>query len=83
MQLQGLFAADDGDDFDVHPATRVLVALSADGDVVGGVRIHAAAPDSDTIGWWQGSRLVVDAAAGRLRGRIGVGARARGVRAGP
>jgi putative N-acetyltransferase (TIGR04045 family) len=71
VQLQGLFAVDDGDDFDVHPATRVLVALSVDGDVVGGVRVHAAAPDSDAIGWWQGSRLVVDAAAGRLRGRIG------------
>jgi putative N-acetyltransferase (TIGR04045 family) len=71
VQRQGLFAGDDGDDFDVDPATRVLVALSADGDVTGGVRIHAAAPDSDRIGWWQGSRLVVDATAGRLRGRIG------------
>jgi putative N-acetyltransferase (TIGR04045 family) len=71
VQLQGLFADDDSDDFDLYPATRVLVALAADGEVVGGVRIHAAAPDSDAIGWWQGSRLVVDAAAGRLRGRIG------------
>jgi putative N-acetyltransferase (TIGR04045 family) len=71
VHLQALFAVDDGDDFDVDPATRVLVALSADGDVIGGVRIHAAAPDRDAIGWWQGSRLVVDAAAGPVRGRIG------------
>jgi putative N-acetyltransferase (TIGR04045 family) len=71
VQRQGLFAFDDGDDFDMHPTTRVLVALSADGDVVGGVRIHAAAPGGETIGWWQGSRLVVDAAARRLRGQIG------------
>jgi putative N-acetyltransferase (TIGR04045 family) len=69
VELQGLFASHDGDDVDVHPATRVLVALSADGDILGGVRIHAAA--GDAIGWWQGSRLVVDAAAGRVRGQIG------------
>lgn len=71
VQLQGLFSAGDGDDVDIDPATTVLVALSADGDVMGGVRIHAAAPDSATIGWWQGSRLVVHAAAGPHRGQIG------------
>jgi putative N-acetyltransferase (TIGR04045 family) len=71
VDLQGLFPADDGDDFDGDPATRVLVALSADGEVLGGVRIHAAAGGSDAIGWWRGSRLVVDAGAGPLRGQIG------------
>lgn len=71
VERQGLFASDDADDFDVHPATRVLVALSPGGDVLGGVRIHAAVPGSEAIGWWQGSRLVVDAAAGRVRGQIG------------
>ena len=49
----------------------MLVALTADGAVLGGVRIHPARDGSDAIGWWQGSRLVVNAGAGRARGRIG------------
>jgi hypothetical protein len=38
VQLQGLFPADDGDDVDVDPATKVLVALSADDVGVGTLR---------------------------------------------
>ncbi|MGW0035448.1 MSMEG_0567/sll0787 family protein [Gordonia sp. NPDC003376] len=57
VERQGLFAASDHDDVDDDPRTVVLVALSADGHVVGGVRV---APCTATdIGWWAGSRLVV------------------------
>jgi hypothetical protein len=71
VELQGLFAAHDRDDFDAHAATRRLVAVGPDDRVLGGVRIHPAAEGGDAIGWWQGSRLVVDAGTGRARGRIG------------
>ncbi|MFD6161164.1 MSMEG_0567/sll0787 family protein [Nocardia sp. NPDC060256] len=64
---QNLFARTDLDDIDDDPRTRVLVALDAEGAVLGGVRL-APATDLD-LGWWTGSRLVVD---GRRRTR-GVG----------
>jgi putative N-acetyltransferase (TIGR04045 family) len=58
---QGLFAGSDRDDLDDDPRTVVLVATTADGVVLGGVRLApACSPD---IGWWTGSRLVTDAAA--------------------
>ena len=71
VELQGLFTRDDGDDADTDPHTRVLVALTPGGHVLGGVRIHPAADGAATLGWWRGSRLVVDAGAARDRGRIG------------
>jgi putative N-acetyltransferase (TIGR04045 family) len=64
---QGLFATTDADDIDDDPRTQVLVAIASGGELLGGVRLApAAAPD---LGWWTGSRLVVDR---RLRTR-GVG----------
>jgi len=61
---QGVFPDDDGDALDADPATIVLVARTPAGAVVGGVRlapVHAAGPDGpDDLGWWTGSRLVVD-----------------------
>jgi putative N-acetyltransferase (TIGR04045 family) len=75
VELQGLFTRDDSDAHDADPQTRVLAALSAEGRVLGGVRIHPAREGSERIGWWQGSRLVVDAGvvggAQLSRGRIG------------
>jgi putative N-acetyltransferase (TIGR04045 family) len=75
VEVQGLFARDDNDGHDADPQTRVLAALSTEGRMLGGVRIHPARDGSERIGWWQGSRLVVDAAAARdpqlSRGRIG------------
>ena len=77
VERQALFARDDSDVRDGDPQTRVLAALSVDGRVLGGVRIHPARDGSERLGWWQGSRLVVDAGVGsaggaRLsRGRIG------------
>jgi hypothetical protein len=71
VDRQGLFHADDSDDSDGNPATRVLVALAPNGAVMGGVRIHPAGAGTEAVGWWQGSRLVVDAATGRARGRTG------------
>ncbi|MBH0776945.1 MSMEG_0567/sll0787 family protein [Nocardia bovistercoris] len=64
---QGLFTGSDADDIDDDPRARVLVALTPEGELLGGVRL-APATETD-IGWWTGSRLVVD---GRLRTR-GVG----------
>ncbi|AQT82685.1 AIR synthase [Mycolicibacterium litorale] len=58
---QGLFSGSDRDDLDDHPATVILVATTPQGGVLGGVRL---APHGGTdIGWWTGSRLVVDPAA--------------------
>lgn len=66
---QGLFARTDRDEHDDDPRTRVLVARTADGRVLGGVRLHPmTAPD---LGWWRGGRLVV-AAKGRLLGGVGM-----------
>jgi putative N-acetyltransferase (TIGR04045 family) len=77
VEVQGLFARDDSDECDADPQTQVLAALSTEGRVLGGVRIHPARDRSERIGWWQGSRLVVDAGVGACgrpqlsRGRIG------------
>nr|WP_254189740.1 MSMEG_0567/sll0787 family protein [Nocardia noduli] len=64
---QGLFAGSDSDDIDDDPRTTVLVALTPDGVLLGGVRVAPVTPVD--IGWWTGSRLVVDC---RLRTK-GVG----------
>ncbi|CAA0120199.1 Thiamine-monophosphate kinase [Mycolicibacterium vanbaalenii] len=57
---QGLFAGSDRDDLDDDPRTVVLVATTSDGQVLGGVRLAPAT--ATDIGWWTGSRLVVDRA---------------------
>ncbi|MFI9411453.1 MSMEG_0567/sll0787 family protein [Nocardia gamkensis] len=62
---QGLFRGSDADDADEDPRTVVLVALAPDGAVLGGVRLAPAT--AEDIGWWTGSRLVVDHR-GRTRG---------------
>ncbi len=58
---QGLFSGSDADDLDDDPRTTVLVALGPDGAVLGGVRLAPAT--THDLGWWTGSRLVVDRAA--------------------
>lgn len=55
---QGLFVGSDADDVDDDPRARVLVAQDPEGVVLGGVRLAPAT--SEDIGWWTGSRLVVD-----------------------
>ncbi len=68
---QGLFARSDADDVDDDPRTLVLVARSAAGDLLGGVRLHPAphpATRSRDLGWWRGSRLAVSAAGRRVHG---------------
>jgi putative N-acetyltransferase (TIGR04045 family) len=71
VHAQGVFAGNDRDDHDDDPATVILVArASADGRVLGGVRVHPH-PDHAAIGWWRGSRLVVDPAATVLGARVG------------
>jgi putative N-acetyltransferase (TIGR04045 family) len=71
VERQGLFAADDRDEADDADSTRVLVALGADGAVVGGVRLERCDGAAD-LGWWKGSRLVC--ARGAEPARAGVGA---------
>ena len=66
---QGLFVGSDLDDRDDDPRTVVLVARSARGELLGGVRVGPASGGPD-IGWWVGGRLVVDPAA---RGAPGIG----------
>lgn len=68
---QGLFAASDRDWHDDDPSTRVLVAIGADGVVLGGVRLHPAGSDGHGLGWWLGSRLVCDGGHRFPRGRVG------------
>jgi putative N-acetyltransferase (TIGR04045 family) len=63
---QGLFSGDDGDAADGDPRRRVLVARTADGSVVGGVRL-APCHEPD-VGWWRGSRLAVAPGARTLGG---------------
>jgi putative N-acetyltransferase (TIGR04045 family) len=58
VEEQGLFPGSDHDDVDDDPRTIVLVAQTASGEVVGGVRLAPAVDGSDRIGWWAGSRLV-------------------------
>jgi putative N-acetyltransferase (TIGR04045 family) len=55
---QGLFAGSDADDIDDDPRAVVLVALAPDATLLGGVRV--APVTAEDIGWWAGSRLVVD-----------------------
>jgi putative N-acetyltransferase (TIGR04045 family) len=64
---QGLFDGTDRDDIDDDPRTVVLVAR-AGGNVVGGVRL--APVGAQDVGWWTGSRLVVEPSA---RNALGVG----------
>ncbi|WP_231515456.1 MSMEG_0567/sll0787 family protein [Herbidospora cretacea] len=61
VEEQGLFEGDDLDHRDEDPRTVVLVARDASGTVLGGVRIGPET-DGPDIGWWRGSRLVVDPA---------------------
>jgi putative N-acetyltransferase (TIGR04045 family) len=70
VEEQGLFEYTDRDDRDDDPRTVVLVARSARGELLGGVRVGPAADGTD-IGWWQGGRLVVGPGA---RGTRGIGA---------
>lgn len=65
---QGLFPGSDRDDVDDDPRTIVLVAVTAEGEVLGGVRLAPATPRD--IGWWTGGRLVVRRTA-RHAGGIG------------
>jgi putative N-acetyltransferase (TIGR04045 family) len=63
---QGLFTGHDLDEHDADPRTTVLVARGRDGAVIGGVRLAPAVePD---LGWWFGSRLVVEPS---RRGHVG------------
>lgn len=62
---QGLFAGSDRDDVDDDPRTVVLVATDHDGRVLGGVRV--APVTEEDLGWWAGSRLVVDVRARHSR----------------
>ncbi|WP_415394520.1 MSMEG_0567/sll0787 family protein (plasmid) [Rhodococcus globerulus] len=66
---QGLFNGSDRDDVDDDPRAVVLVATSSDGAVIGGVRL-APVTDGVDLGWWAGSRLVVDVSA---RNSLGIG----------
>ncbi|MDH3044278.1 MSMEG_0567/sll0787 family protein [Gordonia alkanivorans] len=63
VDRQGLFAHSDLDDTDDDPRTVVLVATLADGSIAGGVRVAPVrwdgSSDTEDIGWWFGSRLVV------------------------
>jgi putative N-acetyltransferase (TIGR04045 family) len=73
VDRQGLFGGHDFDAADADPDTVVLVAMARDRTVLGGVRIHR----EDTVcghgelGWWRGSRLVVDSELGPRRGAVG------------
>jgi putative N-acetyltransferase (TIGR04045 family) len=70
VEQQGLFSHADDDHHDGAPQTRVLVAVDAEGAVLGGVRVHPEGDDPG-LGWWRGSRLVADGDAGLSRGRVG------------
>lgn len=70
VDQQELFAGSDEDDHDAGPQTLALVAVDADGSVLGGVRVHPEGDDPG-LGWWRGSRLVVGERAGAVRGRVG------------
>jgi len=69
VEEQGLFNGSDLDEHDDDPRTRVMLARTPDGELLGGVRIHPMTePD---LGWWRGSRLAVARDARLL---LGVGA---------
>src|SRR5690606_21421848 len=67
---QALFTGSDRDDWDDHPATVVLVAVTPDGSIVGGVRLTPGDAGRD-LAWWNGSRLVVERS---RRGQAALGA---------
>jgi putative N-acetyltransferase (TIGR04045 family) len=71
VERQGLFARSDLDAADTDPATRVLVAVSRGGEVLGGVRVHPAWPGGQHLGVWRGSRLVAQPQVGNPRGAVG------------
>lgn len=66
---QGLFTGNDHDDADDDPRTVVLLAHDPDGFLLGGVRLHCVT--SAELGWWRGSRLVVERAARRRAAGVG------------
>ncbi len=70
VEEQGLFDGHDLDEFDATDATRVLVAVDPEGEVVGGVRLHPE-PDHPHLAWWRGSRLVCSRHPGVRRGDVG------------
>ncbi len=71
VERQRLFDRTDRDDVDDDADTVVLVARDrATGAVMGGVRVHPYDGHGD-IGWWRGSRLVVDPDRGRAGAGIG------------
>ncbi|MGO3361644.1 MAG: MSMEG_0567/sll0787 family protein [Corynebacterium sp.] len=67
VEHQGIFDSTDLDWADEDARTVVLVAVTGDGSVLGGVRLtpHDDGPD---IGWWKGDRLVVRPDAQHVRG---------------
>lgn len=69
VEEQHLFRGSDADDVDDDPRAIVLVAVEPEGSVLGGVRL--APLTVRDLGWWAGSRLVVDE---RTRGAGGLGA---------
>lgn len=70
VERQGLFTGGDADAYDAHPRSRVLVAVTPDDEVLGGVRLHPEDGDGG-LGWWRGSRLVCEEVPGTARGAIG------------
>lgn len=71
VDQQGLFEGTDRDAVDHDPATVVLVARDGEsGTVVGGVRVHPH-EEYGHLGWWRGSRLVVDPAYARSGASVG------------
>jgi putative N-acetyltransferase (TIGR04045 family) len=70
VEQQGLFTGEDVDAYDAHPRSRVLVAVTPENEVLGGVRIHPEDGDGG-LGWWRGSRLVCEDVPGTARGAIG------------
>lgn len=70
---QGLFpgAGAETDAADEDPRTIVLVAVTGEGGVVGGVRVAPAQPGGPDIGWWRGGRLAVRADARLARAGVG------------
>lgn len=76
---QGLFASTgagagaeaETDEADDDPRTLVLVAVTGDGQVVGGVRVAPARPGGPDIGWWCGGRLAVRRDARLARAGVG------------
>jgi putative N-acetyltransferase (TIGR04045 family) len=71
VERQGLFRRSDLDDADADSATRVLVAVGLDGDVLGGVRVHPGQPGAQALGHWRGSRLACKPRVGTQRGNVG------------